>query len=1071
MKKRWYIPVLALVLGLAAIRAVVNAPRKPPQRSTTQHGRNLGPLAPRNVTEISEFGSLPMSFEANHGQAANEIKFLARGKGYTLFLTPDAFLVSVRKSAMREEPQNASPGTTTPVGNGNLFLNRIKPNIVSKSPEESAVLRVNLIGADPHSHATGVEKRPGTTNYFIGNDPRKWTTNIPSYVRARFEQVYRGVDMVYYSNQGQLEYDFVVAPGADPSVIRLGVEGKDDMAVNSKGDLILHARNREVLLRKPVAYQEMDGLRRSVGIRYILESKYRLGFEVSAFDAARPLIIDPVLSFSSYLGGTEDDSAKGIAVDAAGDLYITGPTQSLDFPVTAGAFQQSCAINVACGNAFITKVNPATGTILYSTYLGGHGANQGNAIAVDSLGNAYITGETYALDFPVTPGAFQQNRPGSSEAFVTKLNADGSALLYSTYLGGLFQNRGLGIAADLSGNAYVTGVVAVVPGLATQPNFPVTPGAAQVAFNGGLPCPLTGSCGDGFVTKMNPSGSALVYSTYLGGSDVDDALAIALDSSGSAYITGDTFSSDFPTSSQAFQKSCTLRPPPRFPGCSGDAFITKMSADGSAFLYSTYLGGDDQDYSTGISVDAGGNAYVAGYTSSATFPVTAGALLTVYPGSQQTAFVTKMNPTGSAPVYSTYLGGTTSAGGEQGHAIATDQAGHAYITGIGTTFDFPEVNPIQSSKSGAVNVFVSELSSVGDALVFSTHLGGHIGLGPQDSGQAIAVDNLGNIYIAGITGKVDFPTVNAFQPECAGGCMNDFGNSTSDAFVAMISPANSPMASVSPTVLQFPSTIVGSTSQPQPVVLLDVGSAPLAVSGVATTGDFAESNSCGTAVNGGGNCTLSVTFTPTASGTRTGTLTITDSAPNSPQVIPLSGSSPSPPDFTLAATAFSPATVSAGGSATSTISVNPLNGFSGAVTFSCTVSPVVKPASTCAFNPGTINASGTAVITVNTTAPHVVSAPNSGRHRNLLYALFLPVGGLTFLGVSFATRRTNMLGRILGCLLFSSLLLLGACGGGTTSMTTPPPPSGGTPSGSYTVTVIATSGSLSHTMSATLRVQ
>jgi hypothetical protein len=876
-----------------------------PQREDTPQEQDI--LPDRNPL-VRECGSLPLSFEANEGQTTKDVKFLARGSGYTAFLMSEEFVISLRKSMKAREIRNFPFGARARRGNRSLTLESARSkNVTGRSDEDSTVLRLRLIGTNPHPRAVGVEKLSGTTNYFIGSDPRKWITGIPSYAKVRFEQVYRGVDLVYYGNQGQLEYDFVVAPGGDPRAIRMSIEGAENLTVNPDGELVLDTRKQQLLLRAPLSYQEINGSRRQIATRYHLEGKDRVSFQVSTFDAAKPLVIDPVLSFSSYLGGLEEDSANGVAADGVGNIYVTGTTQSLDFPVTAGVIQPNCAISGGCGNAFVTKINATTGAIQYSTYFGGHAANQSNAIAVDGAGNAYITGETGAVDFPVTPGAFQQNKPGNTDAFVAKLNIDGSALLYSTYLGGLFRNRGMGIAVDSSGSAYVTGVIAAVvtPGN-TQPNFPITQNAAQVAFNGGLPCPLTGSCDDGFVTKFDPLGSALVYSTYLGGSAVDDALAIVVDDSGSAYVTGFTQSTDFPTTSQAFQSKCTLFPSGS--GCSGDAFVTKLSADGSAFLYSTYLGGNFEDFGTGISVDAGGNAYVTGYTSSSTFPVTTGALLTVYPGTLQTAFVTKMNPSGSAPVYSTYLGGTTSGGGEQGHAIATDSAGHAYITGIGTTFDFPEVNPIQSSNSGNINVIVSELSSAGDALIFSTHLGGNFGI-RQDSGQAIAVDNSGNIYVAGIANRVDFPTVNAFQSECAGGCVNAFGNLTSDAFVARISPANTGEASANPTTLLFPSTPAGGTSQSQPVVLRDVGSTPLAISAIQVTGDFAQSNTCGTALNGGGNCTISVSFKPTGVGTRTGTLTIEDNTPSSPHLIKLSGTSPGTPQVSLSSNSLSFGTV------------------------------------------------------------------------------------------------------------------------------------------------------------------
>src|SRR5207247_1970406 len=388
------------------------------------------------------------------------------------------------------------------------------------------VLRMTFIGANPEPSVVGAEELPGKANYFIGSDPVKWRTDVPTYAKVRYKNVYPGIDLIYYGNQRQLEYDFVVSPGADPRRIRLGFHGADKLEVDAQGDLVLHTATGVIRQRKPVIYQEVEGLRRECRGGYGLEGARRVGFRVTAYDAHRPLVIDPALFYSTYLGGSDSDEGFAIAVDTAGTAYVTGRTFSIDFPTTQGAFQTTLV--GFHGVVFVTKLNPTGSGLVYSTYLGGAIADRAQAIAVDIAGNAYVTGLTFSKDFPTTPGAFQSTPIplAGNNAFVTKLNPTGSALVYSTYLGGNNDDQGLGIAVDAAGNAYVAGQT-------RSSTFPTTPGAFQRFEGGGLYEP------DAFVTKLNPLGSALVYSTYLGGISSDQATGIALDAAGNAYVTGD----------------------------------------------------------------------------------------------------------------------------------------------------------------------------------------------------------------------------------------------------------------------------------------------------------------------------------------------------------------------------------------------------------------------------------------------------------------------------------------------------------------------------------------------------
>lgn len=848
---------------------------------------------------IENFGKLPLSFEANRGQADRQVKFLSRGSGYTLFLTSNAAVLALRKGK-----PNLTDAALPELRKSHTAELKTKAALPSGDARPT-VLRMMLIGANPTANVIGIERLPGSSNYFIGRDPRKWRTSVATYAKVRYKGVYPGVDLIYYGNQRQLEYDFVVARGADPRAIQLRFEGSDRVRVSADGDLLLSTNGGEVRFRKPLAYQRDidrgratdDSSKHFLDGRYVLRGENRVGFQLAPYDRTKPLIIDPVLTYASYLGGSGDETGSGtsIAIDSAGNAYVAGTTASINFQVTAAAFQKTfggespgCASSggFACGDAFVTKIN-ATGTgLVYSTYLGGSSDDNAYGIALDSSGSAYVSGYTASSDFPTTPGAFQTTFGGTTggcnqgfpcgDAFVAKLNAAGSQLIYSTYLGGSDWDYSEGVAVDGFGNAYITGDTG-------SANFPTTPGAFQTAYTAGSSCfGANGgfrACTEAFVAKLNPTGTRLVYSTFLGANDSDDVgNDIAVDDFGHAFVAGQTISTQFPTTPQAYQTTCKLDSSGI---CETDIFVTKLNAAGSGLVYSTYLGGTGFDTSYALALDGAGNAYLTGLTGSTDFPTTLGAFQTSCGGSGLAcgdAFVTKLNATGTGLIYSTYLGGSDFdlAGG-----IKVDPMGNAYVTGETFSIDFPTANPLQVANAGNGDLFVTKLNPAGSALVYSTYLGGSSFDGVAST---IAIDRAGSAYVVGITSSTDFPvTLRAFQP--------GFGGGNTDYVVLKISPTNAPGISLIPQTLSFGSQPVGTTSSPQTVTLHNVGSAPLLIQHILAepVGEFSETNTCGGMVAGGENCTISVTFTPRRVGPATGVVEIIDNAIPAAQQIPLTG--------------------------------------------------------------------------------------------------------------------------------------------------------------------------------------
>jgi hypothetical protein len=680
--------------------------------------------AERKIIE-RKFDLLPLRFEPNQGQSSSDAKFLAQGRGFSaLFKENEADFLFTGHTAM------------------------------------NGLLRVTLLKASKNAAVSGEKRLPGTVNYFIGNDPEKWHTGLPTFECLRYTNVYPGTDLIYYGNKGSLEYDFRLSPGAAPSQIQMRFEGARSLRIDGKGDLIVTANDGNISFHKPVIYQPAEGGRKDlVAGNFRILQKDTVRFAVARYDRARPLIIDPILNYSTYIGGYAKASA--IAVDRNGEAYVTGLT-GMEFPTTPGSYQSGstqCSAAVTC--PFVAKFNSTGTALLYSTFLTGSGINDetANGIALDANGDAFVVGSTGSTDFPVTTGAFQtKNNASDTTGFVTELNSTGSSLLYSTYLGGSTSTSVNGVAIDRSGNAYVTGST-------RDTNFPTTPGAYKPTIT-----KTASGATSAFITKLNPAGTTLDYSTYLGGSMADYASAIAVDSAGEAYVGGNTSSNDFPVTSGVFQSA-------REASNWQTGFVTKLNESGSAPVYSTYLGGRAFDTLNSIALDSEGNAYAAGSTDSADFPVTSGAFQSIIgPDNVQhiDAFVSELNSSGTSLVYSTFLGGVTVPGGvtdfgDEATGIAVDGQGMVYLTGMACTLDYPvtagafETQNLDEEIGGECTAFLTKMNPAPNTpLLYSTFIGGTGDTDPDDDyfgeqANGLAIDPSGNVYLAGYTLSVDFP--------------------------------------------------------------------------------------------------------------------------------------------------------------------------------------------------------------------------------------------------------------------------------------------------------------------------
>lgn len=764
---------------LAQPRAVAGGRRPVPVRTVAPaHAAGSTGAASARAAD----GALPLGFEVNRGQSDPAVRFLAHSGGATVFLTSGDVVLSLPASGLT------------------LRLHA-RPTV-----HAATIVRLHLLGANPAPQIAGLDRLPGRVNYLIGRDSHHWIVNVPTYARVVYRGVYPGIDLIYHGSSdknlsgGHVEYDYVVAPGANPRAIRLAAQGGSGLCLDAAGNLVLgHNGSNWVYQQRPLAYQVIGGVRRAVAVAYALHGRRMVGLTVGAYDARYPLVIDPVLLYSSYFGGTGniDEAITGVAAGSDGSTYITGHTANVSFPTTSGAYQANHGSSKCsgCDYAFVSKINPGGTALVYSTYLGGTTSDDfANAMAVDSAGNAYIVGSTLSNDFPTTANALHTSRnaataQGLSSAFVTKLNAQGSSLVYSTYLGDYRSNNvpdttatsaANAIALDGSGNIYVTGQYSVY--------FEPPSGTTKLAS--GCDAANFGFSSAVFVTKLNPASSGTasrVYSNCLsgdssqgGGATDSIGRGITVDSSGHAYVTGSTNSGNFPVTEVLVNQACNGGSDNCFTGTpayntqlessplqSNDAFLSELQPDGTALLYSTYIGGTNDDVGTAIALDGNNHAYITGYTSSSTsFPTTNGAYQAGYPNSQS-AFVLKMDPNnatgGSASLIAgTYLGGSSAA--SMATALALDSSGNVYLTGNTQANNFPTQNPLSQGGSpgnayqgrslhGSQDAFVAELSSDLSSLSFSTYLGGT----GSDSGTGIALDTAGNIYVAGTTASSDFP--------------------------------------------------------------------------------------------------------------------------------------------------------------------------------------------------------------------------------------------------------------------------------------------------------------------------
>jgi hypothetical protein len=661
---------------------------------------------------LDAYRKLPLSFIPNTGQTDATVRYYAQGDRFGLYFTANEVVLSFTKG------------------------------------KRELAIRLVPLGASPTSTLEARHPGPGTVNFFLES---KHHTNLPTYREIVYRQVWPGIDLIFRGQGGKLKYEFHVAPGTDPSVVRFAYEGSRGLSLGRTGDLLVNTPLGTLHDSRPRTYQSVGGEHIAVESHYVIdEHTSSFSFVLGTYDPHHPLLIDPGPDYSTYLGGTSNDFGIEIAVDAAGNAYVTGQTISADFPRSAGALDAS---HGGMADAFVAKLNASGSDLVYSTYLGGSAAEAGLSIAVDDDGSAYVSGGTGSADFPTTAGAFDTSHNGNEDVWVAKLNADGSVLIYSTFLGGsaIAGDFGAAIAIDDAGSAYVSGG-------SGSPDFPTTAGAFDTSHKGQV------NELDSFVAKLNAQGSALVFSTFLGGKCNDAITGVAVDKGGHVYVTGSTVSADFPTTAKAYDK--------RYSG-GEDGFVAKLNAQGSKLVYSTYVGGNAFDKAQGIAIDKSGQAYVTGWTTSPDFPTTRGAFAKSHRGDED-AFVAKLNAKGSGLVYSTYLGGASK---DRGNGIAVDAKGSAYVTGSTASTDFPTTRRALAKRyNGGQDGFVTKLNGKGSDLVYSTYLGGTA----LDFGRAIALDRRGSVYVTGRTESADFPaTAKAWRASSAGG---------REAFVTKLGP-------------------------------------------------------------------------------------------------------------------------------------------------------------------------------------------------------------------------------------------------------------------------------------------
>jgi hypothetical protein len=684
----------------------------------------------RGATARQPLAHLPLAFIENRGQIDDRVRFQARLGDVTSFFTEQAFVFHLAP----REPQCRE-----------LDTRAIKSRVRSNALASGVNVCLTFEGASDLAWLEGLEPLPGRYHYFLGNDPAKWRTDIESFGRIRYHDLYPGIEIDVREGDAGLEYDVLLAPGADLDQVVVRCEGAQSLSVDDHGGLIVQTAAGSIVQPKPVASQiapNGDGLPVECSFRLLGDDRF--GLHAPGHETALPLIVDPGLVFATLLGGSSYDSADALAVDASGAIMVAGYTESTDFPATPGAYD---TVLGGSTDAFVAKLDASGSALVWATFLGGSAIDyvQSQALAVDPTGGVVVSGVTYSANFPTTPGAYDTTLDGPTDAFVAKLDAAGGALVWSTFLGGSGIDEVLSLAVDAAG-------AAVVCGYTYASNFPTTAGAYDTTFNGAP---------DAFVTKLNAGGTALAWSTFLGGSSDDGAVALTLDASG-IVVAGETYSANFPTTPGAYDT--TLDGPT-------DAFVAKLNTTGSALLWSTFLGGDDDEVAIALAKDPSGAVVVAGWADSDDFPTTPGAYDTTVNG-EYDAFVAKLAPDSGNVLWSTFLGGLLN---DFAYAVAVDASGAVTVTGWTASFDFPTLpNGYDSTYNDGYDAFITKLTASGNAIVQSTFLGSS----GTDFGYALALDAAGAAIVAGVTSAADFPTTP--------GAYDTSFNGNQDAFVAKL---------------------------------------------------------------------------------------------------------------------------------------------------------------------------------------------------------------------------------------------------------------------------------------------
>jgi hypothetical protein len=869
---------------------------------------------------VKNFSLLPQSFEPNRGQAGRSVEFIARGPGYALAL-----------------------------GTGEAWL-RLSKEGSSAEPRNTAGVHLKVLSANRNVHGRGLNPQTGKSNYLLGNHSEHWQKSIPHFGRVEYDAIYPGIDLAYYGTGQQLEYDFIVRPKGDVDSIRLEFEGADQVRIDPSGDLVLSIGGAEVRERRPVAYQNLGPGRVRIEVRYVALGPNRVGFQADSYDPTVPLIIDPVLMFSTYFGVAGTENAQKVVLDSSGNAYYGGSTNSGSLPGNRIGQPFVSGSNAA----WIAKVSPS-GALLYTTFIGGGGGDISGVrgLAVDASGNVYASGSTRSSAFPLV-NPLQSSFGGSpSDTFVLELNSAGSGLIFSTFLGGNGQDYPTGVAIDNFGTIYVAGVT-------TSTNFP-TVNAWQKTIKGTL---------SAFATKIAPGGSSVLYSTYLTGSGGVYSNGMTIDSGGNLYIYGDTGSTDFTTLNAIQPTPCTVGP--------GWGWLVQLNSAGTP-VYSTYICGPGSDTEVrGAGIDATGNLIITGATGSTSFPLLT-PLQSTYGGGPHDIFITKLSPNGGL-LYSSYLGGN---GEDVATGLVVDQVGNWYLAGNTGSTDFPLLNSVQSAKAGGNDTFVSKINSTGSALLFSTYLGGS----GSESTQGLAVDDNGQAYVSGTTPSTNFPLVHQLQgfgggandafwaviatcdfalsapasPSVTGGSANitltttpecGWRASSSNAWITLstatgtgsgpvsYSVASNPglprsgtltagtqtvtisqSGALSPASLAFGNQGVNTTSASQTITVTSPGPNAMTITSIGfsgtNSGDFAQNNTCPVGSGSlapGATCTIAVTFTPPASGPRNASLALSGGGFSSPLSVALTGTGAVP------AVTVSPTTVTFGNQGLSTSS-------------------------------------------------------------------------------------------------------------------------------------------------------